>query len=178
MIDVCAKELVGEVKELQEMPPPIAGAEDGVPLGEYDESERLAVKKSGTLQYRQLHNKMTNALKRKFVLKPDRGRSDNRYDVRLRNYDGVGRDLLIEVKPEPDKGSLRIAIGQLYDYRRFLDNSLGTDLAVLTIGKPEQSYVDLLLVDLGITVLWFEDESCQVLRGRGNAWPPNVVIQD
>ena len=28
------------------------------------------------------------------------------------------RDLLIEAKPDPDKGSMRIAIGQLFDHKR------------------------------------------------------------
>jgi hypothetical protein len=175
MIDVCAKEITEGAKDLPKAAPqgPTTAAE-GVPLEEYDESERLAVKESGTVQYRHRHNKITNALTGIFAaLKPEQGRmSNNRYDVLLRNYDGAGRDLLIEIKPDPDKGSLRIAIGRLYDYRRFLNNSAATDLAVLTICKPDQSHMDLLLVDRGITVLWFEDESCQVLNGDGNGWHP------
>src|SRR5260370_25316276 len=126
---------------------------------EYDESERLAVQESRTVLYRNRHRKITNALCGRFVgLHPTQGRrSKNEYDVLLRNYDRAGRDLLIEVKPDPDRGSLRIAIGQLYDYRRFLKNVAATDLAVLTIGKPNPSYLNLLL-SLGITSLWFEDE--------------------
>jgi hypothetical protein len=45
--------------------------------------------------------------------------NDLRYDVLVKNYDGKSRDLLIEAKPDPDKGGIRIAIGQLLDYRRF-----------------------------------------------------------
>ena len=174
MIDVCAKEIAEGAKDLPKGAPKGPTASEGVPLEEYDESERLAVKESGTVQYRHRHNKITNALTGIFAeLNPERGRmSNNRYDVLLRNYDGAGRDLLIEIKPDPDKGSLRIAIGQLYDYRRFLNNNAATDLAVLTIGKPDQSYMDLLLVDRGITALWFVDESCQALNGDGTAWHP------
>jgi hypothetical protein len=40
------------------------------------------------------------------------------------------------------------------------------------IGKPDQSYMDLLLVDRGITALWFGDESCKALNGDGTAWCP------
>ena len=172
MIDLCAKEIAEGAKDLLKIPPQGGIGTEGVPLKEYDESERLAVQKSGTVLYRHRHNKITTALIGMFAgLKPIQGTmSNNRYDVRLRNYDGAGRDLLIEVKPDPDKGSLRIAIGQLYDYRRFLNNNAGTDLAVLTISKPDQSYMDLLLVDRGITALWFEDDTCQVLKGDGNAW--------
>jgi hypothetical protein len=92
------------------------------------------------------------------------------YDILLRDYDRAGRDLLIEAKPDPNKRSLRIAIGQLYDYRRFLSNRAATDLAVLTIGKPSQSYIDLLVFDRGISAFWFEDETCRSLNGQGSAW--------
>jgi len=102
---------------------------------------------------------------------PEQGQMSNKmYDVLLRDYDGAGRDLLIEANPDPNKGSLRIAIGQLYDYRRFLSNRAATDLAGLTIGKPDQSYMDLLVSDRGITALWFEDEACRSLNGDGRAW--------
>ncbi len=158
--------------ELREKPPKEgSNGTEGVPLREYDESERLAVQESRTVLYRNRHRKITNALCGRFVgLHPTQGqRSKNEYDVLLKNYDRAGRDLLIEVKPDPDRGSLRIAIGQLYDYRRFLRNAAATDLAVLTIGRPNRSYLDLLLA-LGINSLWFEEESCRRLQGAGTAW--------
>jgi len=170
MIDVCAKELSAVVKGLA---PLKANGKQGVPLGKKDEAERQAILKGRTLKFRKRHNRMTNALRSIFVaLVPKQGERSNEYDLRLENYDGNGRDLLIEVKPDPDKGSLRIAIGQLYDYRRFLNNHAATDLAILTISKPETSYMDLLLVDRNISALWFEDESCESLKGEGTAWPP------
>jgi len=77
--------------------------------------------------------------------------------------------LLIEVKPDPDKGSIRIGIGQLLDYRRFLPHRAGTDLAILTISRPSNDYI-FLLQDLQITSLWFAGEDCLVLSGDGKAW--------
>jgi hypothetical protein len=158
--------------ESTEGPRDSANTPEGVGLREYDESERLAVQRSGTLTYRHLHNKMTNAFGQILgALKPEQGRmSNNRYDILIRGYDGAGRDLLVEAKPDPNKGSLRIAIGQLYDYRRLLRNRAATDLAVLTIGKPDESYIDLLVSDRDITAIWFEDETCQSLNGEGSAW--------
>jgi hypothetical protein len=96
-------------------------------------------------------------------------RQECRFDVLISNYDATGRDLLIEAKPYPDRGSLRIAIAQLLDYRRFLPHQVGTDLAVLTITRPPQEYMELLQ-DLQITVLWFEDTGCGALSGDGKAW--------
>ena len=81
----------------------------------------------------------------------------------------MGRDLLIKAKPDPERGAVRIAIGQLFDYRRALPYRIGTDLAILTILRPHQSYVDLLL-DLQISVLWFNSEACSAMEGEGKAW--------
>ncbi len=114
---------------------------------------------------------MTNALNRIFGKeKLEQGKNRScLFDVLFKNYDKNGRNLLIEVKPVPDKGSVRIAVGQLLDYRRFLPNRAGTDLALLTIARPPKMYVDLLL-DLQITALWFADEACTILMGVGKAW--------
>ena len=76
---------------------------------------------------------------------------------------------LIEVKPDPDMGSVRIAIGQLLDYRRFLPHRAGTDLALLTISRPQKTFLDLLF-DLQISALWFDDGHCQKISGEGKAW--------
>jgi hypothetical protein len=92
-----------------------------------------------------------------------------RYDVLVKNYDANARDLLIEVKPDPDKGALRIAIGQLFDYRRFLPKQAATDLAVLTIKRPATDYIELLK-QLQITCVWFVDDTLNNLAGSGTAW--------
>jgi hypothetical protein len=136
----------------------------------FDEAERESVQQSRTVIYRQRHNKITNRLQELLGLNLPPGNSANcRYDLLVANYDRTGRDLLIEAKPDPDMGSLRIAIGQLLDYRRFLPRQAVTDLAILTISRPSQDYVELLQ-DLQITPLWFPDERCQTLAGDGKAW--------
>lgn len=66
-------------------------------------------------------------------------------------------DVVIETKPARGTGSLRIAIGQIFDYRRYLERHGASDTAILTITRPENNYVDLLS-DLGITAVWFTAE--------------------
>jgi hypothetical protein len=145
--------------------------ERGTSLPAFDESERVAAVKAQTVFYRNRHNKMTNALK--LLWKGYKLRCGNlpdcRYDVLIENYDDRGRDLLIEAKPDPEKGAIRIALGQLFDYRRFLPHRIRTDLSVLTISRPPKLYTDLLM-DLQISALWFQNEGCETLRGQGKAW--------
>ena len=114
---------------------------------------------------------MTNEIRKTFsTLKPAQGRKGQiEFDILLSNYDGQGRALLIEAKPHADVGSIRIAIGQLFDYRRFLSCREVTDLCLLTIRPPADSYQELLL-DLEITALWFEQEDCKSMQGIGKAW--------
>lgn len=114
---------------------------------------------------------MTNRVKDLYK-SPDLKRGTDpgcRYDVLVKDYDSMGRDLLIEAKPDPVQGAVRIAIGQPFDYRRALPHRIGTDLAVLTISRPHRSYVGLLL-DLQASVLWFTTEACSALDGEGKAW--------
>jgi hypothetical protein len=91
-------------------------------------------------------------------------------DINTASKRSAPHRLQAEAKPEPNKGPLQIAIGQLFDYRRFLRNRTATDLAVLTIARPDKSYIDLLASDGGITALWFDDEAYNGLKGEGRAW--------
>jgi hypothetical protein len=169
MIDVLADLIRPNELELPKALP--TTGDEGTELRDYDDDERQAVRKSMTITYRRLHNKMTQALKRMLKgckLTQGKGRKC-RYDVLVENYDCAGRDLLIEAKPQPDRGSLRIAIGQLLDYRRFLPRRAGTDLAVVTISRPAKEYSDLLL-DLQISPIWFTHENCSALAGEGKSW--------
>ena len=178
-LDVLAGDIIGIVKKLPRAhvsSPPggqnASKSRDRSALLDLDVEERHATQKSQTVRYRNRHNKMTNALKRICdgwrILK--RGTTpDCCYDVLIENYDTTGRDLLLEAKPDPDKGSLRIAIGQLFDYSRFLRHRGRTDSAVLTISAPPRSYRQLLL-DLQISPLWFQNEKCDRLEGAGKVW--------
>ena len=141
------------------------------PLRNYDEDERRAVLASKTATYRARHNRMTTALNRIFgSFNPTTETSPaGRCDAIIKDYDG-SRDLLIEAKPDADKGSIRIAIGQLFDYARHRTRQPATDLVVLTISSPAHNYIDLLN-DLGITAIWFGDENCKkIAGGQGKAW--------
>jgi hypothetical protein len=142
-------------------------------LARLDDAEHIAVLKTRTVTYRKRHARMTTNLLDLLVdssLRQGDG-IDRRFDVLVPNYDANGRDLLIEAKPDPDRGAIRIAIGQLLDYRRWLDRPDSTDLALLTIKPPSKSYRDLLN-EQQITALWFTDEKCLALQGEGKAWRP------
>jgi hypothetical protein len=78
--------------------------------------------------------------------------------VRRRRYRQLVCDIfiesqghLIEAKPDASRESIRIAIGQLFDYRRF--ERAPVELGVLV---PERPAVDLvkLLDDLDIACIW------------------------
>jgi hypothetical protein len=172
MVDVLAEEIAGMAGKLARLPVEKEEQQDqGAPLPYLDEDERKSVRNSKTVLYRNRHNKMTNALRQICKLhKLKQGTQRRcRYDVLLENYDGTGRDLLLELKPDPDKGSIRIAIGQLLDYRRFLRHQAGTDLALLTVSPPQKTHRDLLL-GLQISPIWFKDETCQELGCEGMVW--------
>jgi len=142
------------------------------PLRNYDEDERRAVLESKEVIYRHLHNRMTRALDRIFRrLRPTTETSPaGRCDAIVKDYDGMSRDLLIEAKPYSDKGSIRIAIGQLFDYSRYRTRQAATDPVVLTITRPPTNYIDLL-IQHGITAVWFGNENCKTIAGgKGKAW--------
>jgi len=172
MLDVMSEDVINRVpllKRLSKKTTPQQIHES--PLQNYDEEERSAVLASKTATYRKRHNRMTTALNRIFAsFNPTTETSPaGRCDAIIKDYDG-SRDLLIEAKPDADKGSIRIAIGQLFDYARHRTRQPATDSVVLTIPSPAPDYIDLLN-DLGITAIWFGDESCEkIAGGQGKAW--------
>ena len=127
-----------------------------------DDRLRKYVKQTKLVQFRQIHKKMTNALKDlcENRFKVDRGvYGPQQFDARLWDYKSDGRHLLIEVKSNIDLLDARLAIGQLFDYRCNSPISAVravTDLAVLFPQKPPKA-VRYLLEDVGIKVLWFTD---------------------
>ena len=117
VLDVLADDIIDVVKHLPRKPAAVATSTSksggGSVLPDLDVAERLATQQSQTIRYRNRHNKMTNGLK----LLCDGWRTlkrgtapDCSYDVLIEKYDATGRDLLVEAKPDPDKGSLRIVI--------------------------------------------------------------------
>ncbi len=171
-LDVMNDEQIDKITKHRPKAPKAAPlGSQGTALSHFDDAERKAILMTRTLLYRLRHNTMTNALGTLLpALTMTQGdRQECRFDVLISNYDAGGRGLPIEAKPDPDRGSLRIAIGQLLDYRRFLPHQAGTDLALLTITPPPKEYMELLQ-DLHITALWFANPDCGALSGNGKAW--------
>ena len=178
LLDIFAKEIGELATEAGPAEPRKSEHEGEQQLPDYDIDERHATQKATSAVYRKRHNKMTEAVKQLFagyelVTSYDH---DCNYDVRVKDYDRKSRDLLIEAKPDPDKGAIRIAIGQLLEYRRFVHRPAATDLAVLTISPPSKSHVELL-EELQITAIWYTDETCHRVDGVGRAWPAIRELQ-
>jgi len=173
MLDVLSDQIIKRILSLKRTTTQAhQGGVHESPLKNYDQEERKAVLASKAVTYRKRHNRMTAALDRIFTrFHPITETTPaGRCDCILTDYDGTSRDLLIEAKPDPDKGSMRIAIGQLFDYNRYRSRQAATDLALVTISHPAPDYI-ALLVDLGITALWFGNENCKKISGgEGKAW--------
>lgn len=125
-------------------------------------------RKSNQTTLTRLHNSMTNAfleITRRLGKETREGNKRNMYDILILNYNGKGRDLLIEAKSAANRPDIRLAIGQLYDYRRGLSRRPVTDLAVLLPSKPASDEF-LFLEDVGIGVLWFTDKTISRIVGN------------
>ena len=77
------------------------------------------------------------------------------FDALIQDYKGQERHLLIEVKSSTNIADVRLAVGQLLDYRRFVNKPDTTDLAVLLPEEPN-AHVCELLKACDILLLWFE----------------------
>ena len=124
-----------------------------------DEADVEAIKKSGSITLRRIHNQLTNKLRgslTKFTLLE--GRSDScMFDVLVKNYDGNDNDLLIEVKSSIESPHVRMAIGQLFDYWFNLKGNEEPYLAVLLPERPTKE-IETCLEWLDIGLMWFEKE--------------------
>ncbi|AKI99118.1 Hypothetical protein AA314_00745 [Archangium gephyra] len=76
-----------------------------------------------------------------------------RFDALVRNHQ-TGRDLLIEVKSSTAIADIRLAVGQLLDYRRQLPKKETTHIAVLLPSEPGE-HVRAFLNDVEARALWF-----------------------
>ena len=129
-------------------------------LGIKDDQDLAFLSKARTVQMRRLHNSMTTALLRIVNARKDvyaGNRQEAMFDALIRDYDGRERDLLIEFKSSTNIADVRLAVGQLLDYRRFVDRPDATDLAVLLPEEPNAHARELLQV-CDILLLWFEDK--------------------
>jgi len=131
-----------------------------VPLGWEDEEASKFAQKAKTVTVRKIHKKMTNALRKLFEDRyiAKRGlHGSAQFDVLVERYQGHERDLLIEVKSLVDANGVRLAVGQLLDYRRSLHNRASTDLAVMLPSEPTKAIREFL-TDVSIKMLWFGDK--------------------
>lgn len=172
MLDVLADEIRKVARKLNvPIVIKIVAPDSGSDISDLDADERKYLHKAGTVTYRNRHNKMIRNLKKILAeFKLTQGSKQAcRWDVLVEGYDSTGRDLLLEAKPDAEKAAVRIAIGQLLDYRRFVPRPAATDIAVLSITGPDKLYRQLLL-DLQISTIWFTDEACLTLDGEGPYW--------
>ncbi len=132
-----------------------------------DDSDVKSVAAGGEREVRRRHNAMTNALKKLCgddVRLREGSVSTCMFDALLVSDQEGGRDLLIEVKSSTERGVLRLAVGQLLDYRRGVERPDETDLAVLLPEKPEDDAL-AFLESVGVDALWFVGEGMERVEG-------------
>ncbi|MFE7525219.1 restriction endonuclease [Kitasatospora sp. NPDC057542] len=139
--------------------PPVAttlpGMEDSI-------AEEIAVIRSRSLSQRvvQANRDSEAGLSRRYRAHLERlGHEVMRYQIRPPGevrpfttdlYDRTD-NLLVECKPSPTRQAVRLAVGKLLDFRRFLSPT--PRLAVLTASKPRQDLIDLCS-SIMIEVIW------------------------
>lgn len=142
-----------------------AATVDGRDLPLKDEADVDGVRATGSVKIRRLHNRITNALKTLCEgagLEVQEGIVGNAlFDALVIDYDGT-RDLLIEAKSSTDRGVIRLAVGQLLDYRRNVPRPAATDLAVLLPMRPDDAMAEFLS-SLGIKLVWIEFDLNQLV---------------
>jgi hypothetical protein len=129
------------------------------PLAERRDEDVEYLRSADTVAMRHLHNRMTNALRalctaRSLVVEQGVDPACL-FDALVREYDGRERHLLIEAKSDGGPASCRLAVGQLFDYRRQLPDRAAIDLAVLLPEKPAKTVLSFLGF-VGVKALWFD----------------------
>lgn len=135
------------------------------PLALRNDGDLLVLREGTTEPRQQLHNSMTNALFKICACRNLEVRQGNdpefQFDALIENYDGAERDLLIEVKTSIEPAFCRMAVGQLFDYRRGLSNRDCTDLAVLFPERPGE-HVHAFLEDVEVRLLWLTQDKLHI----------------
>lgn len=127
-------------------------------LGQRDDDDLEYLRGSDHGVQRRLHNRMTNALRvicKKLDLTVQEGTDPEcMFDAKIDAYKENERSLLIEVKTDPSPPFVRLAVGQLFDYRRQLPDRAATDVAVLLPQRPPARVLEFLH-DVGVSAIWF-----------------------
>jgi hypothetical protein len=134
-----------------------------------DDQDVYAIAKSSSYKFARKHNAMTNSLLAICSLKNleilEGNDPEALFDALILNFNGAGKNLLIEAKSSIDRGSTRLAIGQLFDYKRFLQIYEPLELAILFPGEPPEIITDLL-IELRIHYLFFVDRDFKEISGN------------
>lgn len=166
MLDVVSNQLLG--MKLEGSPSPEFHKEKEKDLTTKDTDDVDVIIHARSIKAKRLHNKMTNQLKKlceSAKLKIKEGDKLYPYDALIVDYDGHGKDILVEAKSSVNRPELRLAVGQLFDYRRGLKRRAATDLAVLLPDKPDQDSMTFL-DDVGVNILWFTDKQLTSIDGK------------
>ncbi|MBK9259810.1 MAG: hypothetical protein IPM54_08220 [Polyangiaceae bacterium] len=133
-------------------------------LDERDDADVEFFRQPGSVTMPRLHHTMTNAL-RSFCeahgMAVEQGsKQECMFDALIHEYDG-DRHLLVEVKTDSEQPTCRLAVGQLFDYRRQIEDRARTDLAVLFPVKPG-ARAKAFFEDVGVRLLWFNKDMTAV----------------
>lgn len=132
---------------------------DARPLSERDDADVEFFRRSRSVTMQRVHHTMTNALRRfckgRGLALKEGASPTCMFDALILEHGG-DRHLLVEVKTDCEQATCRLAIGQLLDYRRQLDNRARIDLAVLFPGKPSPN-AKAFLDDVGVRPMYFND---------------------
>lgn len=140
-----------------------APTSDGKPLTIKDEADYKVLKKNTSIIAKRVHNSLTNSLisygEEKGLEVVEGDDKSCRFDALIKGFLNK-QDMLIEAKSSTERADVRMAIGQLYDYRRVLaDDSI--KMGVLLPSEPDQE-VKSLLEYAGIYLLYFSDDILNV----------------
>lgn len=151
-----------KVQDFEGQPLAVKPECEGVELSLKDEDDIAKLQFSIEIKQKRIHNSLTNKLKKiltNYTLLE--GNKDNAmYDILVKNYDFSGNDLLIEVKSNSNIESIRLAIGQLFDYWYSLKGDLEPCLSVFVPNEPND-HVKKLLDWLNIGLLWLSEDKLQ-----------------
>lgn len=87
-------------------------------------------------------------------LKLYEGGINNRYDALIKNFDGKGNDLLIEIKGSISDSEIRLAIGQILDYEYELKRKVTK--AIMLPSKPKKKFIDIMK-QIEINCIWIHN---------------------
>ena len=124
-----------------------------------DESDIKILQKELAVKSRRIHNKLTNKLMNclsEYKLLEGSSKAAM-FDVLVKNFDGKGADLLVEVKSSVEAPQIRMAVGQVFDYWFRMKSRADPCVAILLPGEPDDS-TRQLLEWLKIGLMWFSKE--------------------